>query len=284
MKTKAKILKEYILIFFGTVLLSMGVYFFKIPNGFVTGGVSGIGTVLGGIFSFLSPASWIALINIALLLIGFLLLGKDNGFKTVYCSLLFSLIIYVFEKITPLSIPLTDQPLLELIYAMLLTSIGSAIIFNCGASSGGTDIVALILKKFTSLNVGKALLIVDFAVASMSFFVYGVKIGMFSLLGLFAKAFLVDALIDTINSCKYFIAITDKAEDVTNYIKGTLHHGATITDAVGSYTNNKKYMVHTVCKRLEAIKLKKEIKEIDPGSFIIVTTTSEIIGRGFRSV
>ncbi|MBR1968974.1 MAG: YitT family protein [Clostridia bacterium] len=284
MKTKAKILKEYILIFFGTVLLSMGVYFFKIPNGFVTGGVSGIGTVLGGIFSFLSPASWIALINIALLLIGFLLLGKDNGFKTVYCSLLFSLIIYVFEKITPLSIPLTDQPLLELIYAMLLTSIGSAIIFNCGASSGGTDIVALILKKFTSLNVGKALLIVDFAVASMSFFVYGVKIGMFSLLGLFAKAFLVDALIDTINSCKYFIAITDKAEEVADYIKGTLHHGATITDAVGSYTNNKKYMVHTVCKRLEAIKLKKEIKEIDPGSFIIVTTTSEIIGRGFRSV
>lgn len=284
MKTKAKILKEYILIFFGTVLLSMGVYFFKIPNGFVTGGVSGIGTVMGGIFSFLSPASWIALINIALLLVGFLLLGKDNGFKTVYCSLLFSLIIYVFEKITPLSIPLTDQPLLELIYAMLLTSIGSAIIFNCGASSGGTDIVALILKKFTSLNVGKALLIVDFAVASMSFFVYGVKIGMFSLLGLFAKAFLVDALIDTINSCKYFIAITDKAEEVTDYIKGTLHHGATITDAVGSYTNNKKYMVHTVCKRLEAIKLKKEIKEIDPGSFIIVTTTSEIIGRGFRSV
>lgn len=284
MKTKAKVLREYILIFFGTVLLSMGVYFFKIPNGFVTGGVSGIGTVLGGIFSFLSPASWIALINIALLLMGFLLLGKDNGFKTVYCSLLFSFIIYVFEKITPLNIPLTDQPLLELIYAMLLTSIGSAIIFNCGASSGGTDIVALILKRFTSLNVGKALLIVDFAVASMSFFVYGIKIGMFSLLGLFAKAFLVDALIDTINSCKYFIAITDKAEEVTDYIKGTLHHGATITDAVGSYTNNKKYMVHTVCKRLEAIKLKKEIKEIDPGSFIIVTTTSEIIGRGFRSV
>ena len=167
---------------------------------------------------------------------------------------------------------------------MLLTAIGSAMLFNANASSGGTDITALILKKYTSLDVGKALLAVDFFVAASSFLVFDIKTGLFSLLGLFAKAFLVDALIDTINSCKYFIAITDKAEEVTNYIKGTLHHGATITDAVGSYTNNKKYMVHTVCKRLEAIKLKKEIKEIDPGSFIIVTTTSEIIGRGFRSV
>lgn len=125
---------------------------------------------------------------------------------------------------------------------------------------------------------------VDFLVAGSSFFVFGVKAGLFSILGLFAKAFLVDAVIDSLNSFKYFIAITDKPDMVREYIMKDLHHGATVTEAVGSYTNNKKYMIHTVCKRFEAIKLRKRIKEIDPSSFIIITTSSEIIGRGFRSI
>lgn len=280
----AKTIKQYVMIILGTVLLTVGVYFFKIPNGFATGGVSGISTIFGAVFKVFTQAQWMTLINILLLILGFILLGKANGIKTVFCSLLFSGLTMVCEKFIPLYSPLTDQPLLELIYAMLLTSIGSAMIFNSGASSGGTDIMALILKKFTSLDVGKSLLVVDFLVAGSSFFVFGVKAGLFSILGLFAKAFLVDAVIDSLNSFKYFIAITDKPDMVREYIMKDLHHGATVTEAVGSYTNNKKYMIHTVCKRFEAIKLRKRIKEIDPSSFIIITTSSEIIGRGFRSI
>ncbi len=276
--------KEFVLIFLGTVLLSMGVYFFKVPNGFATGGVSGIATILGGAFGIFSVGTWIIIINIFLLIVGFIVLGNQNGIRTVICCLLFSFITYFLEIIVPLSEPLTNQPFLELVYAMLLTSAGSALIFNNNASSGGTDIVALIFKKFTSFNVGKCLLAVDFAVACMSFFVFGIQAGLFSLLGLFTKAFLVDEIIDTINSCKYFIAITDKKEEVSEFIIKTLHHGATVTDAEGCFTNNQKYMIHTVCKRFEAITLRKKIKEIDPGSFIIITTTSEIIGRGFRGV
>lgn len=279
-----KTVKQYFMIILGTILLTVGVYFFKIPNGFATGGVSGISTIFGVVFSFLTQAEWMTVINVLLLILGFILLGRGNGVKTVFCSLLFSGLTMVCEKIIPLTAPLTDQPLLELIYAMLLTSIGSAMIFNSGASSGGTDIMALILKKFTSLDVGKSLLVVDFLVAGSSFFVFGIKAGLFSMLGLFAKAFLVDAVIDSLNSFKYFIAITDKPDMVREYIMKDLHHGATITEAMGSYTNNKKYMIHTVCKRFEAIKLRKRIKEIDPSSFIIITTSSEIIGRGFRSI
>lgn len=279
-----KTVKQYFMIILGTILLTAGVYFFKIPNGFATGGVSGISTIFGVVFSFLTQAEWMTVINIVLLILGFILLGRGNGVKTVFCSLLFSGLTMVCEKFIPLTAPLTNQPLLELIYAMLLTSIGSAMIFNSGASSGGTDIMALILKKFTSLDVGKSLLVVDFLVAGSSFFVFGIKAGLFSMLGLFAKAFLVDAVIDSLNSFKYFIAITDKPDMVREYIMKDLHHGATITEAMGSYTNNKKYMIHTVCKRFEAIKLRKRIKEIDPSSFIIITTSSEIIGRGFRSI
>lgn len=279
-----KEIKDYFLIIIGTVMLTVGVYFFKIPNGFATGGVSGIGTILGKITPNVSAGSWIMIINVVLLLLGFAFLGKQNGIRTVFCSLLFSFLTYALEFLVPVSSPLTDQPLLELMYAMLLTAFGSAIIFNVGASSGGTDIAALILRKYTSLNVGKALLAVDFFVAASTFVVFNVEAGLFSMAGLFAKAFLVDGIIDNIQSCKYFIVITEKSEEINAYITKELKHSCTITEAMGGYSHQGKVMIHTVCKRIEAIRLRRHIKEIDPKSFIIITTTSEIIGRGFRSV
>ena len=280
---KNKKIRNFIFMNMGCIFLSVGVYFFKIPNGFATGGVTGIGTVLGKIFT-ITPAVWIWILNILLLILGFLFLGWQNSFKTIYCSMFYSMVTYVFEVFLPLSEPLTNQPLLELVYAMLLTSIGSAMIFNSDASSGGTDIAALILKKFTNLDVGKALLTVDFVVAASSFFVFGIQAGLFSMLGLFAKAFLVDSVIESLNTCKYFVVITTKREEISQYIIKTLHHGATVNSAVGEFTKDERTMIHTVCKRSEAIKLKRQIKQIDPGAFIIVTTSSEIIGRGFRSV
>ena len=283
MKTKAsKITKEYAMMVLGTVLLTAGVHFFKIPNGFATGGVSGIGTILGKLSHIFSASVWILIINIFLLFVGFIFLGKTTGLRTVICSLLYSGLTVAFEKIFPMSTPLTDETFLELVYAMALTSIGSAIIFNNYASSGGTDIVALILKKYTNLNVGKALLIVDFFIALSSFFVFGVYAGLFSMLGLFAKAFLVDSVIDSINSCKYFVVITDKGEEINEYILSQLHHGTTYVESKGGYSDSNKTMIHTVCKRIEAIYLKRRIREIDPHSFVIITTTSEIVGRGFR--
>lgn len=275
--------KDFAIMTVGCVLLTIGVYFFKIPNGFVTGGISGLGTLLAKMTA-ISAGTWIWGLNAVLLVVGFLLLGKDTGIKTVYCSMLYSALIYLLEYIVPVSSPLTDQPFLELIYAILLTAIGSALIFNSGASSGGTDIVALLLKKYTSLDVGKSLLAVDSLIALSSFYVFGVKAGLYSMLGLFAKATVIDGVIESFNTCKYFIAITDKPDEISEFIMNTLHHGATVGKAVGYYTKEDKYMVHTVCKRLEAIKLRSEIKKIDSHAFIIITTTSEIIGRGFRSV
>ena len=275
--------KQFLVMTIGTVLLTVGVYFFKIPNGFSTGGVSGIGTILGKVTA-ISPAKWISIINIALLIFGFIFLGRETGAKTIYCSVLFSALTWLLEIVKPMYSPLTDETFLELIYAMLLTSIGAAMIFNSGASSGGTDIVALLLKKYARIDVGKALLAVDFLIAGSSFFVFGMKIGLFSMLGLFIKAFLVDSVIESLNSCKYFIVITDRSDEISKYIISKIHHGVTVTDAVGGYTNEKKQMVHTVCKRMEAIKLRSRVYEIDPHAFTIITTSSDIIGRGFRSV
>ena len=284
-KQKKKKVLAFFLMTAGSVLLAMGVYFFKIPNGFATGGVSGVGTVLAKITP-LSAGVWIWLLNASCIVLGFIFLGKSNTVKTIYCSMLYSALTFLLERIAPIDGPLTQEPLLELVYAMLLTSIGSAMIFNSDASSGGTDILALILKKFTNFDVGKSLLAVDFLIAASSFFVFGVKAGLFSMLGLFAKAFIVDAVIDNLNSCKYFVVITDlnNKKEISDFIIKNLHHGVTSNKVVGEYTGEEKIMIHTVCKRIEAIKLRNEIRKIDSHAFMIITTSSEIIGRGFRSV
>lgn len=133
--TKKSKYKNFLLMNLGCILLAAGVYFFKIPNGFATGGVTGIGTILGNITP-VSPGAWIWILNIGLLLLGFIFLGKQNGIKTVYCSMFYSAITYVLEIVVPMTKPLTNQPFLELVYAMLLTAIGSALIFNSDASTG----------------------------------------------------------------------------------------------------------------------------------------------------
>ena len=281
--TKKSVFLQYLAMTVGTCLLTVGVYFFKIPNGFATGGVSGVGTLLGKVTS-VSPGTWIALINVVLLLIGFAVLGKETGIRTVYCSLLFSGLTKLLEWLAPLSGPLTDQPFLELCYAMLLTGIASALLFYVQASSGGTDIVALILKKYTAMDVGRALLCVDFLIAASSFFVFGIKAGLYSLLGLFAKAFLVDSVIESLDACKYFVIVTTKPDQISEYILTAMGHSATVARAEGAYTHAERTMLHTVCRRAEAVRLRRRIREIDPHAFVIVTTSSEIIGRGFRGV
>lgn len=270
----------------GALIMAVGVYFFKIPNGFSTGGVSGIATLLGKMIpsEYVTPAMLVMIINALLLVLGFLVIGRATGARTVYCSLAFSGFTLLFERICPMEAPLTNQPLLELVYAILLTGIGSAILFWVGASSGGTDIVALILKKYTSLDVGKALLCTDFLIAVSSFYVFDMQTGLFSLLGLFAKAFLVDGVIESLYVCKSFMIITSHPEPVVQYILHTLKHSATTVDACGEYTGEEKKMVITVCKRAEAVHLRRFIRQTDPEAFVIVESANEIIGRGFRQV
>ena len=132
--TKENKAADFLWMNLGVLLLSVGVYFFKIPNGFSPGGVSGIGTILGKITPNVSPSVWIMIINILLLFVGFIVLGKGTGGKTVYCSMMFSLLTVLFERFIPLSHPISNQPFLELCYAMLLSALGSALMFDKGAS------------------------------------------------------------------------------------------------------------------------------------------------------
>ena len=268
----------------GILMMSAGIYFFKSTNGFATGGVSGISIILAKIFPGVTQATFMLIINVILLILGVIILGKTCGFLTIYCSLMMSVQNWLFEYFVGLEAPLTEYTLLELVYSVCLTGIGAAIMFKCYASSGGTDIVALILKKFTHMNVGEALLVSDFVIAASTIFIYGIEVGLFSLLGLFAKVFVVDDLLDSMNMCKAFTIITTKADEISAFILKEIHHGATIQKASGAYSGEDKQIIITVCKRTEALKLRRRVKEIDPHSFIIITKTSEIMGKGFRDI
>ena len=277
-------LKAFGLVNLGLLLLTTGVYFFKIPNNFSTGGVSGLSIILGSVIPFLSTATLMAIINILLLVIGYLFLGRQFGFWTTYCSLMYSFETWVLEKVFPMDKPFTNQPLLELCFAMMLPAVGSALMFNYNASSGGTDIVAMILKKYTGISdIGKALFASDSIIALSSFLFFGVETGLFSLLGLFLKAFVVDSVIESFNLCKFFPIVTTKPDEICDYIIHELNHSSTVVDGQGAYSHQDKKVVLTAVRRGEAVRLRKKCKEIDPHSFMFITNTSEIIGKGFRT-
>ena len=221
--------------------------------------------------------------NVVLLVIGFFIFGKRFTVRTGYVAILNSLTALALERVFPIDGSLTDNKMLELIFTLLMSSVGSAILFNLAASSGGTDIIAMIMKKYTSLEVGKSLLVVDsiFTIASIK--IFGIEIGLFSILGLMMKGIFVDAIIGSMNTAKLFIIITSKTEEVGNFIKKDLNRSATIIDARGLYKGSDISVFFCVTSTFESAKFRSFIKKIDPYSFITILNTSSIIGKGWYS-
>lgn len=299
---------RWTLLVVGIIMMSCSVYFFQTPNNLTLGGIAGVAIIINSflpkaVAEIFSQGVIMAIINVLLLVIGLIVLGKQCTIRTIFCSLAYTGIIYLLEVVCPLEKPLTaewvldpageivridgvaqwtgGQPLLELVYAILLFGAGGALIFNCGASSGGTDIIALILKKYTSLNVGMALMLIDMIIVLISFYTFTVSSALFSMLGLFTKSFLLDGVIESISKTKYITIITRHYEVISDYILKVINHGFTMYDAEGGYTGEKKKVMVTVCKRNEALKLKIKIREIDPEAFVIITDANEILGKGF---
>lgn len=274
---------DYAVLTLATLILVVGVYVFKFPNHFSFGGVTGIAVVLGEVLP-VTPATINFLLNAALLLLGVLFLGKDTGLKTVYVSLLTSVGLSVLEWAAPMEHPLTDQPTLEFIFAIVLPAASSAILFNVGASGGGTDIIAMILKKHTSISIGIALFFVDLLIVLASCLVFDIETGLYSFCGLMAKTLVIDGVIENINLCKYFTIICDDAEPICHYINAQLNRSATVYRAQGAYTHRPKIIVLTVMKRSQAVQLRNYIKQTQPTAFMMITNSSEIIGKGFRGL
>ena len=257
-------IERYILLTFGVLLTAVGVYFFKFPNNFSTGGVSGLSLILGRVFPspVLTPSAFVFIINMALLVVGFIFLGRGFAFSTVYCSVVLSLAVNVMERFWPLDHPLTNQPHLD-------------------ASSGGTDIVAMIVRKYTSLNIGMALMVADALITLAALFCFGIQSGLFCILGLLMKSVLVDYVTDSFRMKKCFQIITTNPDPIIDFITVNLHRGATLEDVYGAFHHERKTMIITVLTRAQALALRRFIHANDPHAFMVITASTEIVGKGF---
>ena len=276
-------LTEYGIITLSIWIMVIGVYFFKFPNHFAFGGITGFSIVVSELTHW-SASDFTSIVNTLLLVVGFIFLGRGFGFKTFYATMVMSLSLSFLERVCPMSRPLTDEPILELMFAVFLPAVGTAILFNIGASSGGTDILAMILKKHTSLNIGTVLMLVDIAAVASSFFIFGPETGLFPTIGLAAKSLVIDDVIENMNLCKCFNIICDNPEPICDYIINTLNRSATVYRAQGAFSHHEKTVIMTTMKRAQALKLRNYIRQVEPTAFMLISNSSEIIGKGFLTI
>lgn len=287
----------------GLLLMAISYTFFQVPNNFALGGIGGLSVVLA---RFITPhVGWLteeiilAVLDALLILVGLIFLGKGMTVKTIVCSLIYSAETVGFRELRDaiqLKLPFTvtvgnplGHPMLELCIAVLITGAGHALVFNSHASTGGTDIIALIIKKFSSWNISVALMAVDFLIACIPFFTFhdnalihnNFSVGMYSVLGVFAKSFVIDGVIDNITKTKYVTIITVNPDIVKEVILQNIKRGFTKFEAYGGYTDEPRTVVLTVCRREQAVRLKAKLHKVDPTAFVIITDAKEILGKGF---
>ena len=264
-----------------SLLIVLGTWLFKYPNNFTFGGITGLSIVLSKALG-VSASSLNLIMNIILIVIGIIVLGRDFAGKTIYVCVLSTVGISIMDKLFPILEPITNEPMLEFIFAVGVPGVASAILFNMDASSGGTDIAAMIVQKYSTLEIGSAIFVVDLIIAVSAFFVFDFQTGLFSITGLLAKTLVIDSAIENLNLCKYFTIVTTNPAPICEYIQQSLHRSATIYKAEGAYSHKEKSVILTVMKRSQAVRLRRHVKTVDPSAFIMITNSSEIIGKGFR--
>lgn len=277
------VLKDYLSLSLGVMIVALGIHFFKFPNHFAMGGVAGIAVVLSKLIPALTPAGAAFIINILLLVVAYLTFGRHFAIRTTYATLLLSILQLALERFLPIYAPLTEDTLLELFFAIICSSIGSALLFNQRASTGGTDIIAMIVRSHSSLNIGKALLVTDLLIGASTFFIFDIRTGLYSVCGILMKGVIVDSLIESFNRVKYFTIICNEPESIAAYITQELKRGCTRMEGEGVFSHGSRAVLLCVVSRMQAVQLKRFIRENDPGAFMMITNTSEIIGHGFRS-
>jgi len=277
MKAKEKII-DYLIITLATVVAASSVFFFLVPSNVSVGSVSGLAIILSN-FIPLSVATLTMLMNIILLIIGFIFIGKDFGIKTVYTSLLVPAVMWVLEQVFPNFQSLTGDQTLDVISFCALSGISLSVLFIHNASSGGLDIIAKILNRYFRMDFGRAVGVVGMAVALSSAFVYDAKTVILSVLGTYFSGMVLDHFIFGSTLKKKVCVISEKNEEILEFVLHKMHSGATTYDATGAYTNNVHKEIVVVVYKNEYLDLINFITRIDPNAFITVYSINEVIFR-----
>ena len=270
-----KEIKEFAVITVGAVIVAAAVFFFMLPSHVSVGSGAALAMVLSNFIPM--PVSTITLImNIALLIIGFLLVGPEFGIKTVYCAILMPLVMGLFEILFPDFQSITQDPLLDVICYILVVGVGLAILFPRNASSGGLDIVAKIMNKYLKMDMGRAMSISGMVVALSSALCYDSKIVVLSLLGTYFGGIIVDHFIFDTNIKRRVCVISDHLDEIVDFVLHDLHSGATLNEIIGAYDNTPRREMIAIVDKQEYKRLMEFVRKTDPKAFVTVYSVSDM--------
>lgn len=270
--------KEFTIITLGTVIISAAVYFFMQPSHLVLGSVSGLAIVLENLLP-LRMSAIAMLLNVGLLILGFLLVGKEFGGKTVYTSILLPALLGVWEVLVPNPGSLTQDPFVDMICYLFVVSLGQAMLFGQNASSGGLDVVGKIMNKFLHMEIGKAIAMAGMCIALSSALVYDKRTVVLSVLGTYLSGIVLDHFIFGNNIKRRVCIISDKQDEILEYVLNQLHSGATIYEAKGAYSSQIKTEIIVIVDKNEYRMLMNYIMKTDPNAFVTIYNVNEVIYR-----
>ena len=270
-----KTIKDFAIITLGSVISAAAIYFFMLPSKVAVGSASALAMVLGN-FIPLSVSQITLIINLILLGLGFLLIGPEFGAKTIYTTIIIPLVIGVFELVFPNFKSLTNDPIIDVICYVLVAGMGIAILFSMNASSGGLDIVAKIMNKYFNIDLGRASAIAGIVVALTSAFCYDTKTIVLSVLATYFGGIVIDHFIFGLNIKRRVCIVSERLEEITDFVLYDLHSGATLYDMVGAYDKQTKREIIAIVNKNEYRKLMDFVKKIDPKAFVTVYSVNEI--------
>lgn len=275
-------LKRFLFVNIGVILVAVGLHFFLVPNSLAVGGTSGLSIELNHVFPFIPVPYILTALNTILVVIGFIFIGADFGFYTVYASISLGVFLRILEVIVPLSGSIVEGDIfINLIFGIFIQAVGIGIVVNQGASTGGTDIVAKIVETYTRFSFGQGLIMSDGVVTVLAALLYGPKLGMYALLGAFINSTVIDRMIAGFDT-KYHITIVSKEiEKINQFILVDLYRGSTIYEAKGGYKMEDRNILVTVVNKNDYVKLKEFIRKTDKEAFMYVSTVTEVEGYGF---
>lgn len=268
-------LKEFLLITVGTVIVAAAVFFFMLPSHVSVGSGAALAMVLSN-FIPLTVSTITLIMNVGLLIIGFILVGAEFGVKTVYCSILMPLVMGLFEIVFPNFQSITQDPLLDVICYILVVGVGLAILFSRNASSGGLDIVAMILNKHLHVDLGQAMSTAGLLVALSSALCYDSKTVVLSLLGTYFGGMVVDHFIFGINIKRRVCVISSELDVIVDYVLHDLHSGATLNEIIGAYDHTPRTEMITIVDKHEYKQLMDYVRKVDPKAFVTVYSVSDM--------
>ncbi|MGM7721396.1 YitT family protein [uncultured Metabacillus sp.] len=268
---------EYIYILIGSSFVALGFNLFLLPNRIASGGVSGISTIFAVLFGF-EPAYVQWSFNIPLFIAGVILLGKQFGIKTLIGTIFVPFVVFLTRNWEPA----TMDPLLGSLFGGIAIGLGLGIVFRGKASTGGTDLAAQIIHKFTGLSLGTCVALIDGLIVFAAAFVFDVERALYALIGLYVTSKTIDIVQIGLGRSKMTMIITNKQQEIQEAILQEIDRGVTRLTAHGGFTNNERPVLMCVVDQTEFTKLKQLVRGIDPQAFVTVTDTSEVLGEGFK--